>query len=113
MTKLSAEKLVLALALDRAQTGTRLAGAYVDTDGTATTQLLERRPDGWYNATTQRPTSAPEIAARFDDIVTTLLPPTEDQIRAAALAMYRLTTQLSMSGAIDLARAALAAVSTW
>ncbi|MEV4738526.1 MULTISPECIES: hypothetical protein [unclassified Microbacterium] len=68
------EKLMLAQMLEDTKAGTHMAGADVDSDGTARVELLERLEVGWRNITTGEPTTSLDMAHRFDDVVVTRLP---------------------------------------
>lgn len=63
--------ILLASTLDRQPVGTQLAGAYVDDDGTATIELLERIEQGWRNITTGATIPSYTMSRVYDDVVLT------------------------------------------
>ena len=66
------DKLKLALILENQPAGAHMACAYVDEDGTATVELLERSDIGWKNLTDTGATKTSiDMACRYDDIVLT------------------------------------------
>jgi hypothetical protein len=66
-------RLLLTSALEDQGKGALFAGAFVDVDHTATVELLERRDDGWWNLTTNEPTTSLGMAEKYDDVVITRL----------------------------------------
>ena len=71
---LNLDTTLLTVMLENTKTGTFMAAAMVDADGTARIELLERLEVGWTNVTTQEPTTSLDIAHKYDDLVVTALP---------------------------------------
>lgn len=69
-TTLTFEKLQLCMSLAGVPVGSVMAGAFVDTDGTATVIIVERvpAPDGWRDHTREVDLTSAELAKLVDDI---------------------------------------------